>query len=715
MKKINLCFFALLILFTQVIICDNLIYFFKASYLIGNIIALIVNIGIFAILIRKKKIKIETNFNKFDLIFIAILLVITGLTIIYPDTFWDSYSYHIYLQQNPFADKINLDFFPGRTLTSFVYPIADRIFYMFRTVLGFRLGTLPGYFLIAVMFYQIKKYLNKLIGEKIADKYISMLSILPLGVFIILQQLGIYYIDNFSVVMLLEILYIVLFEKENIFKEKSRLYYLAYIVGICVCTKITNAVYVALPLVYMLIKNIKDIKNIKIYDYLLLICTFVISMLPYMIDAVVQTGSPVFPYYNSIFKSEYFQEINWLDDRYGPKNLIQFLLWPIYILIEPKKAYEVGNTDLMFAIGYIISFILIIYEIIYKKIMKKQEINKKLLEYAMVLIYLYIVWEKFVIGYTRYAGIIPVLASIISIYFLISSIKNSKIILILVFFTVICGSSVAGLYEYTYYGSGQNYLRLFTNIEDENVVTDIKNNIKKNIKKTLLCGKDTQKYDIDGVWGVLYDDSGVPTLLNVDDRIVELQYGTKTGKTEKTDKLYWNNVLNNDIYMPIYEDKMAGTLAYLNKYSFEIIDIVDTLTNVNFLGKSDYIYIAKVKYDNEKYERNQISMLTCTENQLEVKTSEKTKENKLTFVATINGRVINKDTDEVVTINIIAQKDGEEKIIDTVTLKSDGKSINYEKDLSNIEYDSIKISLDQEELKLRRQNHSITVLNTNIK
>ena len=452
----------------------------------------------------------------------------------------------------------------------------------------------------------------------------------------------------------------------------------------------------------MLIKNIKDIKNIKIYDYLLLICTFVISMLPYMIDAVVQTGSPVFPYYNAIFKSEYFQEINWLDDRYGPKNLIQFLLWPIYILIEPKKAYEVGNTDLMFAIGYIISFILIIYEIIYKKIMKKQEINKKLLEYAILLIYLYIVWEKFVIGYTRYAGIIPVLASIISIYFLISSIKNNKIIFIILFSTVICGSSAAGLYKYTYYGCGQNYLRLFTNIEDENVVTDIKNNIKKNIKKTLLCGKDTQKYDIDGVWGVLYDDSGVPTLLNVDDRIVELQYGTKTGKTEKSDKLYWNNVLNNDIYMPIYEDKMAGTLAYLNKYSFEIIDIVDTLTNVNFLGKSDYIYIAKVKYDNEKYERNQISMLTCTENQLEVKTSEKTKENKLTFVATINGRVINKDIDEVVTINIIAQKDGEEKIIDTVTLKSDGKSINYEKDLSNIEYELNKNKFRAKRIKVKK-------------
>ena len=716
MKKINLCFFALLVLFTQVIICDNLIYFFKASYLIGNVIALIANIGIFAILIKKKKIKIETNFNKFDLIFIAILLVITGLTIIYPDTFWDSYSYHIYLQQNPFADKINSDFFPGRTLTSFVYPIADRIFYMFRTVLGFRLGTLPGYFLIAVMFYQIKKYLNKLIGEKIDSKYISILSIIPLGVFIILQQLGTYYIDNFSVVILLEILYIVLFERENIFKEKSRLYYLAYIVGICVFTKITNAVYVVLPLVYMLIKNIKDIKNIKIYDYLLLICTFVISMLPYMVDAIVQTGSPVFPYYNSIFKSEYFQEINWLDNRYGPKNLTQFLLWPIYILIEPKKAYEIGNTDLMFAIGYIISFVLVIYEIIYKKIMKKQEINKKLLEYSILLIYLYIVWGKFVIGYTRYAGIIPVLVSIISIYFLISAIKNNKIILILVFSTIICGSSVAGLYKYVYYGSGQKYISLFINRNDEAVVTSIKSNIKKNIKKALGLNKNIEKYDIDGVWGVLYDDSGIPTLLNVDDRMIELQYGTKTGKTEKSDELYWNNVLNNDIYMPIYEDKMEGTISYLNTYDFEIVDVVDTLTSVNVLGgNDDYIYIAKVKYDSENYGKNQISMLTCTENQLEIKTNEKTKENKLTFVATMNGRVINKNIDELVTINIIAQKDGEEKVIDTVTVKSDGKSINYEKDLNGIEYDTIKISLDQEELKLRIQNHSITVLNTNIK
>ena len=151
MKKINLCLLILIILLTQVVICDNLIYFFKANYIVGNIIALIINATIVTLLIKKKKIKVETNFHKFDLVFLAIIIIIMGLTIIHPDIFWDTYSYHIYLQENPFADKINENFFPGRTLTSFVYPIADRVFYMFRALLGFRLGTLPGYFLIVII------------------------------------------------------------------------------------------------------------------------------------------------------------------------------------------------------------------------------------------------------------------------------------------------------------------------------------------------------------------------------------------------------------------------------------------------------------------------------------------------------------------------------------------------------------------------------------
>ena len=223
------------------------------------------------------------------------------------------------------------------------------------------------------------------------------------------------------------------------------------------------------------------------------------------------------------------------------------------------------------------------------------------------------------------------------------------------------------------------------------------------IKTVLLKDRTNEKYDIDGIWGVLADDSGVTSLLNVDDRLVELQTGTKMGKTEKTYEMYWDLVLNNEIYMPIYEFKQKDTLDYLNRYHFQIIEVVDTLTNVSFLEGDDYIYIVKVKYDENA--QNSIDMLTYDENELTLTPQD----GKISFVTTMNGRILNKNVEETITVNIVASKNGQEKIIDTLKLKSDGKSINYEKSLDGIDYDTIKVKLVPEELKLSTQNHSITI------
>ena len=340
MKKINLSFFILLIFLVQVLFSDIIIYFTGMRYIFANIIGLVLNIACILVIIKKNLIKIKIDFNKWDLIFLGILLILIVMTIIFPDTFYDSYSYHLYMQQKPFSDKINDDFFPGRTLTSFVFPIIDRIYYMFRLLLGFRLGTLPGYLILVVIYYEIKKILKKLIDPNTKKIYLSILSMIPLGAFIILEQLGTYYIDNFLIAILLEFTYIILYEKNDIFKEKVRLYYLAFIVGVSVCIKITSTVYMFLPLIYLLIVNIKNIKQIKWYDYILLVFLAILPVFPYMLNTIIQTGSPVFPYYNAIFKSEYFKNENWLDKRYGPQNILQFLIWPLYIIQNPQKAYE---------------------------------------------------------------------------------------------------------------------------------------------------------------------------------------------------------------------------------------------------------------------------------------------------------------------------------------------------------------------------------------
>lgn len=591
-KKISISFFILLVFFAQVIITDTIIYFSGMRYIIANAIALVPNIILIIFLIKKQIIKLENNFNQGDIIFLTIIFIVTALTIVFPDEFWDSYSYHIYLQQDPFADKINDDFFPGRTLTSFVFPIADRVFCMFRSILGFRLGTLPGYLLLIVMFYQIKKILKQLINKEIKEIYLSILSMLPLGTFVILQQIGTYYIDNFSIVILLEVVYAILYDSDEIFKNKSRLYYLAFIVGIGVCIKITNAIYMILPLIYLLIKNIKDIKQIKWYDYICLVITAFIPMLPYFLDAVIQTGSPVFPYYNTIFQSEYFAQENWLDDRYGPKNIIQFLLWPLYILKHPQKAYELGETDFSFASGYIVAIIYLIY-LLYKKIIKKEKLELTTTIYILNLLYFYIVWEKFIIGYTRYAGVIAVLSTILIIKVFVNSVKTQKIVAILILSGTLMMTAYQGIYQYAYYGSPINYVSaLQGNISS-------RYNIKVNMYK-LFKDRENLKYDIDGVWGVIYDDSAVPTLLNVDDRLVHLEYGFKTGESEISQKIYWDNVLNNDIYVPLYSFKLQGKLDYFDRFGFKVTEIVDIITNPSFLQWDAPIYIVKVEYDEEK-------------------------------------------------------------------------------------------------------------------
>ncbi len=589
-KEVNISFYLLLILFMQIIISDFLIYFTGIRYIFAQAISLIINIIINIILI-KTSIRVKNDFSKWDIIFFVILFFMFTVMIVFPDEFWDSYSYHLYLQKFEFSDKINNDFFPGRTLTSFIFPIVDRIFYLFRSRLGFRLGTIPSYLIFIVMFYQIKKIIKNFVNEELKDYQLSILSLLPMSVFIILQQIGTYYIDNFSISLLLEFTYILLFEYKDLFKNKSRLYFLSFLVGLIVCVKLTNAVYLVLPLLYILVRNIKDIKNIKWYDYIFLIIVAILPMFPYLIDTLVQTGSPVFPYYNTIFKSKYFANENWLDERYGPKNLLQFIIWPMYIMIFPNKGYEgYCDTDLNFVTGYIISIIYLLY-ITYKKIVKKEKIELSInIVYTAYLLYLYLTWTKFSIGYTRYAGIIPVLSSVLIIKLLLK-LLNMKNLLLVTLTAYILGAAA--------YLGFSNWLVccVFTHYDFKN--QDVLGNLKLNFS-CLLKDQDYLKYDIDGIWGVINDDSAIPSMLNVDDKIVQLAYGLKTGDTDISKKIYWDNVLNNDIYIPLWELKFNDKLIELDRYNFEITEITDILPNALYLENATPIYIVKVKYNENK-------------------------------------------------------------------------------------------------------------------
>lgn len=588
MKRINWSMYVLLILACQVIIGDSLIYFLKSGYILTNIIAIILNIIINFVLIKKRIIKIESNFCKWDIVGIIVILCFIISSILIPDESWDTFSYHIYLQQNPFADKINFDYLPGRTFTSYVFPLADRINYLFRFSLGYRLGTIFGYFLLIIIFYQTKSIFKAFLKEKIEDKYISLLSILPLFTFAIIEQLGSYYIDNYSAVFLIEIFYITIFESKDIIKSKPKLYYVFLLAGLIISIKIANLAYIIIPFIVILIKNLKDIKDIKWYEYLLLICIFLLPILPYMVYNIIETGSPIYPYYNKIFKSKYFSEENWLDRRFGPQTIIQTLLWPVYICINPRKFYEFPTVDAMWYLGYIV-IIISLCKKIFERIFRKTEMDKNEVYYIVILLFTYLAWAKFLLGYQRYGIAIPILSEIYVIKIFIASIENKKVIKILVFSFMIAFSIYKAFN--------------FDMIQDNNLIKNIKNkdvegakSIIRNVKY-IFKDRTNEKFDIDGIWGVIYDNSAIPTLINVNDRLMHLETGGKTTPNELTEKKYWDYVNNNDIYIPIDKHRLDPTIQFLDDFDFKIQKIEKILNNVTFLDDNNCIYILKVSYE----------------------------------------------------------------------------------------------------------------------
>lgn len=602
----NLSMAVLTVVFIHVILKDCMVYFTAMGYITANVVAAAGEIILFFFVWKKKIVWITSGYSRWDMLFLGILAVFCVMSIGFADHNWDTYSYHVYLQENPFTDKIYEDYFPGRTLTSFVYPIVDRVFCLFRGILGYRLGTLPSYLILIPMFYGVKKLLCFLIPS-IGHKLLSVVSMIPLCTFIILQQTGTYYIDNFSIVLLLELTYTVMAEGENIFENRAQLYFYAFLAGITSCIKFTNAIFLIGLIIYLLVKNRRRLSALKWYDYIFIVCFFFLPLLPYGMDAIRQTGNPFFPYYNRIFKSEYFARENWLDLRFGPDNLWQFLVWPLYILFHPDQAYDLkhGLTDFAFAAGYIISLIYFLRGL-YARFRRTKSIDQEKWQLSCILLYDYLVWEKFIIGYTRYAGIIPVLGMIFVIWLLCEGIVEKNRWRETACIAVISVSVLVGGVEYCGYCAPRYYACYFIPAIAEKFQED--NPALKIRQAFTMWGRDRDElsYDIDGIWGVVRDDSLSPQLLSMDDRIVYLEYGFKTGETDKSQQIYWNNVLNNDIYITLFGNLTEEKLRILDENHFRLSEIADILYDVPFLQGEQTVYIVTVQYDQDHNDGNAV-------------------------------------------------------------------------------------------------------------
>ncbi len=561
--------------------------------IIGLIFIIIVNI------IFLKKIDLKNRFNKTDLVYFVILSAIMVVTLPYPDRSFDSFNYHLFLQQNSFVDKINYNFLPSSEIQTFTYAFADRVFYIFRFLSSYRLGLILNYILLIAIYYEVKDIIKNITKEK-NSLIVSLLSIPAVITLSLIDILDSYYIDLLSLTVLIILFKNVMYVKDNENVEIKYLFY-SLMFGFCFITKISNAFFLIVLFIIYLINNLNNFKKaLNLKNVCILLFGLLITITPYMLYTYLQTGNPVFPFYNTIFKSEYYSVSDWMDTRFGPQNIKQALFWPLYILKYPEKACDISIVEPIWCYGWIMSIIIVGYYAV-KKILKKKT-NNELLILAIINIIMNLVWSKFVLGYTRYGFITLVLSISIMYISLYYSIKNKKYILVGVLFVLLINNYQ---YDFSHFFNKHeewiyhNYYSYEHNKE-----------YRKNLKNLFARG---EHIDLEegSVWGVIYSNSGLLSILNFDIPIVNISRGNATEK----DIEIKNNILDNasHIYTAIDIVDFQNFFDSLQKTEYGIENVKTIINSKIIKNNNSKIYVFELSKTSEIKHYDIISDLTNME------------------------------------------------------------------------------------------------------
>lgn len=539
------------------------------------------------------------NFDKIDTIFLMLFSGYTILNIVIPCYTADVFMYHIYLQENPFTDKVNFDFFAGLSRNSFLFPLGDRMFYICRYILGYRLGTILSYFSIIVLYYQIKNTIKLFIDKKYTDIICVISALIALLPTAINRVLGTYYIDLISLVLEMQLLYYA-FSMKNIFKNKFDKYLLFFIAGITIAIKISNLVLLIPIGLYIIVKNIKDIKQIKWYEYFISVIVFIIPFATYMVNNYIQMDNALYPFLADVFTSQYFGEFECEDPRYGVGNFFEALIWPIVVMLNPRKGDESFNNNWVLGIGYIIAILYIISYILSKKFKRNTydryfSNNKMMFELGCMIVIMSVLWAQFMMGYQRYGIILSIMMAIFMGIITIKTLITSKNLVLVIVASCIFGCStilsidlrISELIDYYAYSL---------------VYSDYNNGEKYKNFNYLFKDREKQKIAIDGVWGAIADDSGTATLVREKDTpiyILDKDEIDKNNPTKLAYKKYYDNINNNKVYIASLKSWFTYKIDELNKYGFKIVGDIKVYDDLNFLSINDALYVFEVEYSDE--------------------------------------------------------------------------------------------------------------------
>lgn len=299
----------------------------------------------------------ETDGERPDGWFVAGCIVITvyfAVKAIRPDMSFDTQNYHLASQLPGFVDNLHYHVLPGR-FQMFGFRLGDRMFYPFRLLLGFRMGTMLNALAMLVIYRQAVVFLDGMRKARSLPKRwfcnASLLAFLVVSRFELIQESGSYMVELLAIPFFLEMAFLLIREPEEE-RTVQEAFVFCLAGGFFFCLKMTNIVYLA-PLILLYLWKIRRSVTPPLFFGCLAAGLLPVSI--YLIYNGITTGNPIFPYYNTIFQSPYYYAADFKDGRWGPVSGLEALLWPWYMVIRPEhRLSEIpGRYNLDLAVSYL--------------------------------------------------------------------------------------------------------------------------------------------------------------------------------------------------------------------------------------------------------------------------------------------------------------------------------------------------------------------------
>jgi hypothetical protein len=283
------------------------------------------------------------------------ILFIFILRLPFPDHNWDTLNYHLVQMERSLRGWPFLagDYFPGLTP---INPTGDIASGVLRYAFGYRLGTIVN---LAVLFWTLS-LVHRLLSRYVENLWLRAGACL----FIVcteltLHLLNLYLVDLFAVPFLISAAADTV-EHTGDKNAGYRAFRIFLFLGISVAIKLSNLAF-ALPIGGLFIWRAFIGPSRRSFGKLLVLAllAFALPLLPFTTYIFLQTGSPVFPFFNTIFKSPFVGPFNVHDLEHGPATFLEKLLWPFLVVIFPERGSEmVGGPDAPYTGRIALSFVI---------------------------------------------------------------------------------------------------------------------------------------------------------------------------------------------------------------------------------------------------------------------------------------------------------------------------------------------------------------------